>query len=112
MMDAVAPDLNVGSNKVDNFHYKGLRVSTLWLKDRFEIVVDGDEHLDAVIPMAISPTFSDDDTLSPIASTQYRSVAGCIGYMASAFRLNLALEASLLRRSFAIPTARDARKPT
>jgi hypothetical protein len=40
----------------------------------------------------------------------YRSVVGCIGYIASAFRPDLVLEASLLSRAFARPTVRDADK--
>jgi Reverse transcriptase (RNA-dependent DNA polymerase) len=113
IMEEVARDLKIGSTERDNFHYKGLRISTV---DRsgdaageFEIIVDGDEYLDSLIPMIV-PEGQHDLILSPSAATDFRSVVGCIGYLASSFRPDLALEASLLSRVFQCPTVRDAVK--
>jgi hypothetical protein len=52
----------------------------------------------------------DSSFLAPADVTNYRSVARCICYMASAFRPDLALETSLLGRVFQKPKVRDARK--
>jgi hypothetical protein len=113
MMDAVAWDLKIGSRESGNFHYKGLRISTISSKnldDCFEIMVDGDEYLDSTLPMPLPSLLKDDDKLSPGHATKHRSVVGCLGYMASAFRPEFALEASMLSRSFRTLTLRDARK--
>jgi hypothetical protein len=48
--------------------------------------------------------------LSPIAATEFRSVAGCIGYMAFSFRPELAVECSMLGRVVLSPSITDARK--
>jgi hypothetical protein len=110
LVDAVARDLKVGSKEEQNFHYKGLRVSTIWKDDIFEIVVDGDEYLDSAIAMTIPGGLTEDTVLAPQSATDFRPVAGTIGYVASAFRPDLSLEASLLGRVFSTPTVRDARK--
>jgi hypothetical protein len=113
IMDEVARDLKIGAVENDNFHYKGLRVSTIQRSEgsesHFEIVVDGDEYLDSIVPMKI-PAGPADGVLSPSSATDFRSVVGCLGYMASSFRPDLSLEASLLSRRFARPTVRDAQK--
>jgi hypothetical protein len=112
IMDSVAEVLKIGSKEQINFHYKGLRISTVFKTDTtsFSIVVDGDEYLDATIPMEL-PSLSDDSVHLPrLHTSYYRSVVGCIGYMASSFRPDLSLEASLLSRSFDQPTLTDARK--
>jgi Reverse transcriptase (RNA-dependent DNA polymerase) len=112
IMDSVAEDLKIGSKEQNNFHYKGLRISTVYAKEKklFHIVVDGDEYLDATIPMKLPALSSDSAHLPPLHASLYRSVVGCIGYMASSFRPDLSLEASLLSRSFSQPTLFDARK--
>jgi hypothetical protein len=113
-MDAVARDLKVGSKEKGNFHYKGLRISTIFPNgDRnlsFDVVVDGDEYMDSTLPMPVPLGLNDDNHLAPRDSANFRSVVGCIGYMASSFRPDLALEASILGRTFVTPTLRDARK--
>jgi hypothetical protein len=76
----------------------------------FEIVVDGDEYLNRTIPMALPLGLMDDDPLSPANASNHRSVVGCIGYMASAIRPDLSLEASMSGRTFMKPTLRHARK--
>jgi hypothetical protein len=110
LMNDVALNLKVGSKETGTFHYKGLRVTTIQTNDVFEIVVDGDEYLDSTVPMVLPSGLHDDAMLPPADITNYRSVAECIGYRASAFRPDLALEASLLGRSFVTPTVRNARK--
>jgi hypothetical protein len=110
LMDAVAMDLKVGLKETGSFHYKGLRVSMIPDDDGFKIVVDGDEYLKSAIPMVLPVGQQDDGVLNPLECTHFRSVAGCIGYMASSFRPDLSLEASLLGGSFAKPTVRDSRK--
>jgi Reverse transcriptase (RNA-dependent DNA polymerase) len=113
VMDEVAKDLKMGSVERCNFHYKGLRITTV---DRqangtgfFEIVVDGEEYLDSLLPMDI-PTGNGEDLLTAQDATNYMSVVGCINYVASAFRPDVAVEASVLGRAFARPTIRDAKK--
>jgi hypothetical protein len=114
MMDRVAEDLKVGNKEQHTFHYKGLRISTVFRQTDptglFEIILDGDEYLDSTIPMKLPAGLMDDDRLSPADASNYRSVVGCIGYMASAFRPDLSLEASMLGRTFMEPTLRHARK--
>ena len=39
----------------------------------------------------------------------FRSVVGCVGYMSCAFRPDLSLEFSLMRRLFVVPTVHDAK---
>jgi hypothetical protein len=75
----------------------------------FEIVVDGDEYLDSVVTMTV-PEGKPDESLSPSAATDFRSVVGCLGYIACSFRPDISLEASLLSRRFAQPAVRDAEK--
>jgi hypothetical protein len=112
IMDFVAKDLKIGSKEEPNFHYKGLRVSTIFGKETeyFVVSVDGDEYLENTLPMELPQLGQDAEYLSPKDATNYRSVAGCIGYMASAFRPDLSLEASLMGRTFLRPTLYDARK--
>jgi Reverse transcriptase (RNA-dependent DNA polymerase) len=113
IMNEVSRDLKIGSMEQNNFHYKGLRVSTVERAGGtvgvFDIVVDGDEYLDSVVTMNV-PAGKPDDYLSPSAATDFRSVVGCLGYIASSFRPDLSLEASLLSRNFARPAVRDAEK--
>jgi hypothetical protein len=110
IMDAVAVDLKVGSREQDNFHYKGLRVTTDRTQEPFEIIVDGNEYLDSTVPMPIPKDAVDGDSLSPADASLFRSVVGCIGYMSMAFRPDLALETSLLGRVFSAPSVLHARK--
>jgi hypothetical protein len=111
IMDAVAISLKIGSKEESNFHCKGLRISTRFGKDgsTFEIVVDGDEYLDSTVAMSLK-SYDGQSFISPVDFTNARSVAGCLGYMASSFRPDLSFEASLLGRSFARPTLFDTRK--
>jgi Reverse transcriptase (RNA-dependent DNA polymerase) len=113
IMEEVARDLKVGSTERDCFHYKGLRISTVDCNGEhsgfFEIIVDGDEYLDSTCSMTV-PAGQPDSVLPPAAATDFRSVVGSLGYMASSFRPDLSLEASLLSRAFARPTVRDAAK--
>jgi hypothetical protein len=85
MMIAVSKDLKIGSKETGNFHYKGLRVSTVYSRDfeakSVEIIVDGDEYLDSTLPMSVPSVLCDGDLLPPADVTNYRSVVGCIGYM-------------------------------
>jgi hypothetical protein len=60
--------------------------------------------------MKLRVGLGDEGVLPPSDATNYRSVVGCIGYMASPFRPDLSLEASLLGRTFVAPTIQDARK--
>jgi Reverse transcriptase (RNA-dependent DNA polymerase) len=110
VMDAVAKDLKVGSKEEENFHYKGLRITTTWHKGEFEVTVDGMEYLDSTVQMPLPANRDDSSLLTPADATNYRSVVGSIGYMSSAFRPDIALETSLLGRVFQTPTVRDARK--
>jgi hypothetical protein len=93
--------------------YKGLRVSAVSRAGggpgEFEIVVDGDEYVDSALPMTI-PSGPWDADLAPAAPTDFRSVAGCIGYVVSFFRPDLSRDASLLSRTFTRPTVNDAVK--
>jgi Reverse transcriptase (RNA-dependent DNA polymerase) len=80
IMDLVAKDLKIGSKEEANFHYKGLRVSTIFGKETesFVVSVDGDEYLESTLPMELPQLGQDTDYLSPKDATNYRSVAGCI----------------------------------
>jgi hypothetical protein len=110
VMDDVAYDLRVGSKESRNFYYRGLRISTIGIDKDFEITVDGDEYLDSTLPMPLPKGLQASDHLAPHDITNFRSVAGFIGYMYSAFRPDPSLETSLLGRAFASPTLRDGRK--
>jgi hypothetical protein len=114
VMDTVSEDLKIGSKESGTFHYKGLRISTVYRSNNadgpFEVVVDADEYLDCILPMNLPELADEASPLAPGDATSYRSVAGCIGYMASVFRPDLSLEASLLGRTFLTPTLRDAKK--
>jgi hypothetical protein len=86
LMDGGAEDLKVGSKEQVTFHYKGLRISTVYpagSKGLIENVVDGEEYLDSTIPMPLPANRKDEDQLVPTDATLYRSVVGSIGYMAS-----------------------------
>jgi hypothetical protein len=110
-MDDVVCDLRVGFLKESrNFYYKGLRISTIGIDKYFEITVDGEEYLDSTLPMQLPKGLQASGHLAPHDITNFRSVAGCIGYISSAFRPDLSLEISLFGRDFASPTLRDARK--
>jgi hypothetical protein len=85
-MDNVACDLKVRSKESRNFHYKGLRISTIGIDKDCEITVDGDEYLDSTLPMQLPKGLQASDHLAPHDITNSRSFAGCIGYMSSAFR--------------------------
>jgi hypothetical protein len=102
------------SAKDGPFLYAGLRISTCPIthgkhKGKFAITVDGNEYLQATKEMDV-PTGDANDLLSPVAATEFRSVAGCIGYMAFSFRPELAVECSMLGRVFLSPSISDARK--
>jgi hypothetical protein len=113
VMEDVEKDLKLGSVEHSNFHYKGLRISTVSSRgshdDSFEIVIDGDEYLDCLLPMEV-PAGNGDERLVPSTAVDFMSVVGYINYVASAFRPDVALEASILGRAFVHPTIRDARK--
>jgi hypothetical protein len=109
-MDQVSEELLVGSREEENFHYKGLRYSTVYLADgTFEVRVDGAEYIAALV-LGAEPTGPDDAPLSPSAAVDYRSCAGCVGYVASSFRPDVAVECSMLGRTFTNPTNWDMRK--
>jgi hypothetical protein len=84
-MDDVACDLRLGSKESRNFHYKGLRISTIGIDKDFEITVDGDEYLDSTLPMQLPKGLHASDHLAPHEITNFRSIAGCIGYMSRSF---------------------------
>lgn len=73
----------------------------------FQITLDGDEYLDSLILMKI-PVGKRDQKLSESEAKDFRSVAGCVGYIANAFRPELAYECSMLGRKFFSPTIEDA----
>jgi hypothetical protein len=112
IMDSVSRDLKIGSKEENNFHYKGLRISSVFSKtdQSFHVVVDGNEYLDSTIPMDLPNLPNDDSLLGPGDVPNYRSVVGGIGYIASSFRPDLSLETSVMGRTFDRPTLRDARK--
>jgi hypothetical protein len=96
------------------FLYAGLRISTCPIthgrhKGKFAVTVDGNEHLQATKEMEV-PSGDANDLLSPVAATEFRSVAGYIGYMVFSFRPELAVECSMLGRVFLSPSNTDARK--
>lgn len=111
-MDLVCQSLEVGAKEKDTFHYKGLRVTTVWDDDDankvFYITLDGDEYLDSLILMEI-PVGEDCQELSQAEAKDFRSVAGCVGYIANAFRPELAYECSMLGREFFSPTVGSAK---
>jgi Reverse transcriptase (RNA-dependent DNA polymerase) len=113
LMDEVAKDLKLGSVERNNFHYKGLRIATVYQHDQnereFEITVDGDEYLDCLVPMVV-PRGDADSALMASSAVDFMSVVGCINYVASAFRPDVSVDASFLGRAFARPTVRHARK--
>lgn len=109
-MDQVSSELLVGSKEEENFHYKGLRYSTVYQKDgTFEVHVDGAEYVDA-LEFGEESGGPDDERLSPKDAIAYRSCAGCVGYVASSFRPDVAVECSILGRTFMNPTNWDMRK--
>jgi hypothetical protein len=85
VMETVSQDLKIGAKETGSFHHKGLRVSTVPRGKLFAIAVDGDEYLDCTVSIAIPANAIDTAVLSPSDITNFRSVAGCIGYIASAF---------------------------
>jgi hypothetical protein len=94
--------------------YASLRISTCPIthgkhKGKFASTVDGNEYLQATREMDV-PSSGINDFLSPVAATEFRSVAECIGYMAISFRPELAVEGSMLGRVFLSPTITDGRK--
>jgi Reverse transcriptase (RNA-dependent DNA polymerase) len=72
------------SAKDGPFLYAGLRISTCPIthgkyKGKFAITADGNEYLQATKEMDV-PSGDANDLLSQVAATEFRSVAGCIGY--------------------------------
>lgn len=74
-----------------------------------EVLLDGNDYLDSVLMMD-APAGEDARLLSSSEATDFRSVAVCVGYMASAFRCDLSVETSMLGRSFFAPTVLSAKK--
>lgn len=118
VMKKVGEKLQIGSHESaateKGFFYKGLRVSVVHhesgsLSGKFEILLDGNDYLNSVLKMP-EPAGEDERLLDASESKDFRSVAGCIGYMASAFRCDLAVETSMLGRSFFAPTVWSAKK--
>jgi hypothetical protein len=102
------------SAKDGPFLYVGLRISTCPIthgkrKGKFAITVDGNEYLQATKEMDV-PSGDANDFLSPLAATEFHSVAGCFAYMAFSFRPELAVECSMLGRVFLSLSITDARK--
>jgi hypothetical protein len=88
------------------FLYAGLRIAICPImhgkhKGKFAITVDGNEHLQATTEMGF-PSGDANDFLSPVSATEFRSVAGFIGYMAFSFRPELAVECSMLGCAFCL----------
>lgn len=117
-MTKVGERLQIGSHETadteEGSFYKELRVSILHheageLREKFEIVLDENDYLDSVLTMEV-PTGKDDVALGPLEAKNFRSVAGCVGYMASAFRPDLSVETSILGRDFFAPTILSAQK--
>jgi hypothetical protein len=116
-MRLIGSVLKIGAEESANdgpFLYAGLRISTCRImngkhKGKFEIPVDRNEYLQAPKQMSV-PSGDANDLLSPVAATEFRSVVGCIGYMAFSFRPELAVECSMLGRVFLSPFITDASK--
>jgi hypothetical protein len=51
------------------------------------------------------PSGDANDLLSPVAATEFRSGAGCIGYMAFSFRPELAVDCSMLNARSRLPVS-------
>lgn len=120
VMSKVGERLQIGAHssadtlKDGAFYYKGLKVQTIWsqndrINGKFEIVLDGNEYLDAILPMNV-PSGENDSRLDAKQTTEFRSVAGCLGYMATAFRPELSVEGSVLGRHFLSPSIASAKK--
>lgn len=118
VMEKVGEKLKIGSHETAanerGFFYKGLRISVTHhesgeFKEKFEINLDGDDYLDSVLPMNV-PAGEDETELTAMEAKDFRSVAGSIGYMASAFRVDLSVETSMLGRDFFSPTIKSAKK--
>eukprot|EP00180_Rhodochaete_pulchella_P003721 Plantae.Rhodophyta-Rhodochaete_pulchella.ctg6623.p3 GENE.Plantae.Rhodophyta-Rhodochaete_pulchella.ctg6623~~Plantae.Rhodophyta-Rhodochaete_pulchella.ctg6623.p3 ORF type:complete len:108 (+),score=13.25 Plantae.Rhodophyta-Rhodochaete_pulchella.ctg6623:514-837(+) len=76
--------LDIGTIEYENFIYRGLRVTTMWVKvNQFEIVIDGDDYVRSLDEMQVSAvTNSDSRLLRP----KYRLAVGSLGFAASACR--------------------------
>jgi hypothetical protein len=87
----IGEPLAVGSHEVSNVRCKGLRLSTVFKKEKtvFEINVHGDEYLASYRTMDV-PLGEDTDLLPQQSMTDYRSVVGTIGYASSELRADLA----------------------
>jgi hypothetical protein len=94
----------------ENVHYKGLRYGPVYQRDStFEVPVDGAEYVDA-LEFGEESGGPDDERLSPKDAIAFRSCAGCVGYVAPGFRPDVAVECSILGRTFMNPTNWDMRK--
>lgn len=107
VMTKVGEKLQIGSHETaatkKRFFYRGLRVYIVnhtlgHLKSKFEIVLDGND-LDSVLLMQ-EPLGDDTRVLTLSEAKDFRSVAGCVGYMDFAFRCDLSVETSMLGGSF------------
>eukprot|EP00180_Rhodochaete_pulchella_P000550 Plantae.Rhodophyta-Rhodochaete_pulchella.ctg1395.p2 GENE.Plantae.Rhodophyta-Rhodochaete_pulchella.ctg1395~~Plantae.Rhodophyta-Rhodochaete_pulchella.ctg1395.p2 ORF type:complete len:122 (+),score=9.55 Plantae.Rhodophyta-Rhodochaete_pulchella.ctg1395:360-725(+) len=83
-MKRVGELLDVGTIEYEKFIYRGLRVTTVWVKaNQFEIVIDGDDYIRSLDDMQVSAvTNSDSRLLRP----KYRLSVGSLGFAASAYR--------------------------
>lgn len=120
VMSKVGERLQIGAHSSADtledgaFYYKGLKIQTIWkqndrINGSFEIVLDGNEYLDAVLPMKV-PSGENESRLDAEQMTEFRSVAGCLGYMATSFRPELSVEGSILGRHFMSPSIASAKK--
>lgn len=111
-MENVCCHLKVGSREQSNFYYKGLRVKTIWVLGienswTFYVTLEGDEYLEAAMTVNV-PKGYPSQRLNPADTTNFRSVAGCIGYCSNSFRPDLSLECSMLGCLFFEPTIANA----
>jgi hypothetical protein len=102
LMQAESGDLKIRA-KEQSFSITKACVSTLLDSphaNRLFELVDGGNYLDGTVTMMIPSGLCNEEFLPPAGVVNFRSVAGCMEYIANAFRPDLALEASLLGHAF------------
>lgn len=114
MREVVHWGTHIGCLKSRWFFSKGLQVQILIhdrgeLSGKFEIVLDGNTYLDAVLQMPL-PSTPLEALLNASDTKLFRTVARSIGYTATAFRPEMSAQSSVLGRTFITPTQKDAKK--
>ena len=110
VMAKVGERLRIGAVEHDNFHFRGLRWTTVCpSRGPFEIHIDGDEYIQCLEKMTI-PSGSNTQPLDPADTTCFRSVVGSFGWAAGELRPDIAFEASLLTQKYQTPTIYDAKR--